>query len=604
MKENISQIVQILKKLNYILNKKQKKKALFVLLIIMISSGFELIGVTAVLPFIQAVLTPDILMRNRVVKAAMDFLSIQSSSGLLALMGGMLILLYLTKNSFMVFSQFVQANYATRVQKELSVKMLRSYMSRPYTYFLDVNSAEILRGCAGDIGSVYSILSYLMTILTECLSVISIGAFIIYTDPFIAVGVLALMAVVLLGIILLFKPKIKKAGRENVLADRRKNKAINQSVAGIKEIYVMQRKELFVKEYEEANEISRRAQRIYDTLNNSPDRIVEGICVSGIIGIVCIRLLMNDTSTMEFIPKLGAFAMAAFKIFPSIGKLANRMNAIIYHLPGFHNVYDNMREAELYEKERQKYVEEHKNEKMTADSGKDVDFENDIAVRHVEWKYGKAKAPVLKDACMTIRKGEAIAFIGASGAGKTTLADVILGLLHPQSGSVEMDGTDIYTIPGEWAHIVGYVPQSVFLTDDTVRNNIAFGIPQELVTDEDIWDALERAQLADFIRSLPDGLDAVVGERGIKFSGGQKQRIAIARALYNKPEVLILDEATAALDNETETAVMESIDALQGQITLIIVAHRLTTIRNCDKVYEIKDGVVLERKKEEVLAGI
>ena len=215
-------------------------------------------------------------------------------------------------------------------------------------------------------------------------------------------------------------------------------------------------------------------------------------------------------------------------------------------------------------------------------------------------RYYYIDKSLLTDVQLTIQKGESIAFIGASGAGKTTLSDIILGLLQPEKGTVDMDGIDVYTIPMQWAHIVGYVPQSIFLMDDTVRNNIAFGISAETIEDKYIWEALEKAQLKDFVEKLPYGLDTIVGERGVKFSGGQRQRVAIARALYNKPEILVLDEATAALDNETETAVMESIDALQGQITMIIVAHRLTTIRNCDKIYEIKDGVAVERSKEEV----
>lgn len=603
MKNSIQQVFKIIDKLNYILNSKQKHKLIFVLLVIVISSGFELIGVTAILPFIQAVLTPDSLMQNSIVKTVMQLLSIETSNELLMLMGVGLILLYLIKNSFMIFSQYIQADYATRIQKELSVKMLNSYMSRPYTFFLDINSSEILRGCGNDISSVYNILSYSLTIFTECLTIVLIGIFIIFTDPFIAISILALMLIVLLGIVLLFKPKIKRAGKENKLAVTNKNKAIYQSVNGIKEIFVMQRKDLFSGEYEAASEVARKSQRIYDTLNNSPDRIVEGVCVGGIIGIVCIRLIMNDVNNIDFIPKLGAFAMAAFKIFPSIGKLANRMNGIVYHMPGFNNVYENMVEAARYEEKQQQYVEMHGRRELQG-TFKEIDFKKQISIKHVLWKYNKAKAPVLTDACITISKGESIALIGASGAGKTTLADVILGLLRPQTGTVEMDGIDVYTIPKEWAHIVGYVPQSVFLIDDTVRSNVAFGLPIEQIKDADIWEALERAQLAQFIRSLSDGLDTIVGERGVKFSGGQKQRIAIARALYNKPEILILDEATAALDNETETAVMESVDALQGQITMIIVAHRLTTIRNCDKIYEIKEGKAQLKNKSEVLAGV
>ena len=202
---------------------------------------------------------------------------------------------------------------------------------------------------------------------------------------------------------------------------------------------------------------------------------------------------------------------------------------------------------------------------------------------------------------MKINKGESIAFIGASGSGKTTLADMLLGLFKPQSGSIIVDGTDIYSIPHEWAKTIGYVPQSVYLIDDTIKANVAFGIPEDMVQEDKVWDAISKAQLGDFVSGLPNGINTVVGERGVKFSGGQRQRIAIARALYENPEILILDEATSALDTETENAVMESIDALIGQKTLIIIAHRLTTIRNCDRVYEIKDGIAFERQKEEVL---
>lgn len=303
---------------------------------------------------------------------------------------------------------------------------------------------------------------------------------------------------------------------------------------------------------------------------------------------------------VDFVPKLAAFAMAAFKVLPSIGKVTSRINGLVYCRPSLANVYDIMKEADEYERHYQQYAEEHGEVKES----EDLQFDNKLTIQNVVWQYQNQKAPVLTDTTLEVKKGQSIALIGASGAGKTTLADIILGLLHPQEGVVLMDGIDVYAMPKTWARIVGYVPQSVFLMDDTVRNNIAFGLPGDMIEDEMIWDALERAHLKEFVAGLPNGLDTIVGERGVKFSGGQRQRIAIARALYNKPEILILDEATAALDNETETAVMESIDALQGQITMIIVAHRLTTIRNCDKIYEIRDGKAVEREKAEVLSGI
>ena len=227
-------------------------------------------------------------------------------------------------------------------------------------------------------------------------------------------------------------------------------------------------------------------------------------------------------------------------------------------------------------------------------------FEKELTLSHVTFSYEARDLTVIDDLNMTIKKGASVAFIGSSGAGKTTLADIILALLKPKSGQILMDGIDIEDLGGRWHQIIGYVPQSIYMTDDTIRRNIAFGIADGEIDDEKVWKALEMAQMKDFVMNLSMGLDTIVGEWGVQFSGGQRQRIAIARALYNNPDIIIMDEATAALDTETETAVMESIDALQGIKTLIIVAHRLTTIKNCDVIYEIKDGMAIERKKEEI----
>lgn len=598
MANNFKTMVQVLKELNYILTGKQKRRFSWLLFVIIISAGLELVGVSAILPFVEAVISPEKMMNNEYIIRLIPILHIDSSEKLLILVGIALIMVYLLKNAFMLYANYVQYDFSTRVQMELSVKMLKAYMDRPYVFFVDTNTSEILRGCANDTASVYTIIDYLSTILAQILAVFLIGVFLIYTDPVIAISVLFLMLVVLMGMVLFFKPAIKKAGERNVELSTAKSKTLLQAVNGIKDILVMQRKKIFLDVYEEVNDKYRKVQRTYGVLSTSPDRIVEGICISGIIGIVCLRLAGHSADMVSFIPKLAAFAVAAFKILPSIGKLANRMSGLIYHRPGLANVYRNMLEADQYSESVKQYsLDKSKDSIQRAD----LVFQEKLVIDHVYWKYENQKSPVLADVAITIRKGESVALIGVSGAGKTTLADIILGLLQPIRGSIRMDGVDVYTIQEQWAHIVGYVPQSVYLIDDTVRNNVAFGMPEEMVEDEFIWNALGKAQLRDFIESLPYGLDTIVGERGVKFSGGQCQRIAIARALYNNPEILVLDEATAALDNETETAVMESIDALQGQITMIIVAHRLTTIRKCDKIYEIKDGVAVERNKKDVL---
>lgn len=275
------------------------------------------------------------------------------------------------------------------------------------------------------------------------------------------------------------------------------------------------------------------------------------------------------------------------------------LNNVVYYRPTAEAVSDELHAVEEY----RQIIDRQINKEVEEQSDEEYSFRDKVEVRNIRWKYPRSDKYVLQDVSITIEKGDSVALIGASGAGKTTLADVILGLLHPEGGAVSVDGIGIETIPRKWSRLIGYVPQVVFLVDDTIRNNIAFGLRQEEINDEMVWSALEQAQLKEFVQGLPNELNTIVGERGVKFSGGQRQRIAIARALYYNPDILVLDEATSALDNETESAVMESIEALQGHKTLIIVAHRLTTIRKCNKIYEITDGHAILREKEEVLKG-
>lgn len=593
--KNIKALMDIKKKIIYILSDSQKKSTIVLALVIIGRVLFELVGVTAIYPFLQALLTPDIIMKNRYAEPIIQFFHIETPKGVLALIGIGLIIIYIFKNIYTIFSYYVQYDYGTKVQKELSIKMLNSYMNRPYSFFLNINSSEIIRTCNGDVAGVYTILSSIFDILAEGLSVAAIGIFIFRTDPFMALAVLLLLALVGGAIILLYKPIMKRMGQKEMAAQSAKSKAIYQTVNGVKELYVMQRKQLFLDEYRNAADEVRKVSRNKDFLAASPERIIEGICVSGLIGVVVIRLLMG-VDVMSFVPQLGMFAMAAFKILPSVGKVSNRVTTIAYYVPMLDNVYGVIVEANEYEKVQTEYERTYGVKKRDR---QDCRFVDKISIQNITWKYDENKENILENLNLDIKKGESIAFIGPSGAGKTTLADIILGLLKPQSGNVYMDGKDIFAMPEQWAQIIGYVPQNVFLMDDTVRKNVAFGLKE--VDDRLIWEALEGAQIKEFIEKLPNGLDTIVGERGVKFSGGQRQRIAIARALYNSPQILVLDEATSALDNETENAVMEAVEALQGKMTLIIVAHRLTTIRNCDKIYEIKDGVASQKNKKEVL---
>ena len=590
MISNIKGIWQIVYEVTYTLNKKQRKQALLLVILMLFASIFELLGVSAIVPFVQAVLNPKELLENSFIHGLWDWFGLRSYESLILMLGVALIVIYIVKNGYLIFVNSLKITYAMKWQKEISVTMLKSYMKRPYSYFMNANSADILRGCSDDIAHFYHILSDLFALVLELTTSIVICIYLITADAFTAICVISLMAVTIFGLTLFLKPTVKRLGKIAKTAISMRNKSITQTIQGIKDIIVMQRKEMFVDAYTEAAELARATDRKYGIIRALPDRMIEGICVSGIIGVVCVRVLIGDDSMTEFVPKLSAFAMASFKVLPSVAKITNALNTLIFSKTMQHNVYLNIKEAEKYNSIddegsalSQKHLQQYK------------DYENGsftVELKDIVWRYEGQTKNVLNGLSLCINKGESVGFIGPSGAGKTTTADILLGLLRPQVGSVAINGNEIFDMPYLWARVVGYVPQNVFLMDDTVRANVAFGMKD--IDDSDIWEALERAQLKPFVEALPERLDTVVGERGIKFSGGQRQRIAIARALYNKPLLLVMDEATASLDNETEIAVMESIEALHGQITMVIVAHRLSTIKNCDRVYEIKDGVATD----------
>ena len=588
MISNIRGIAQIVYEVAYTLDKRQRKQALLLLVLMLFASFFELLGVSAIVPFVQAVLNPQELLEKGYVQAIWNGFGLSDYNSLILILGIALIIIYITKNAFIILVNSIKISYAMSWQKDISVKMLTSYIKRPYTYFMNANSSDILRGCSDDIAHFYHVLSDLFALIMELATTIVICIYLVITDAFTAICVILLIFLTILGLTMFLKPTVKRLGKVAKAAISMRNKSITQTIQGIKDIIVMQRKEVFVNAYTEAAELARATDRKYAIIRVLPDRVIEGICVSGIIGVVCIRVMIGDDSMTEFVPKLSAFAMASFKVLPSVGKITNALNTLLFSKAMQHNVYLNIKEAEQYDR---LYLDDNTVDDAQLLAEYNI-YENNpfiVELKSVIWRYEGQNKDVLNNLSICINKGESVGFIGPSGAGKTTTADILLGLLKPQKGAVTIDGNDIFEMPYLWAHIVGYVPQNVFLMDDTVRANVAFGIKD--VKDDDIWEALERAQLKLFVESLPQGLDTVVGERGIKFSGGQRQRIAIARALYNRPLILVMDEATASLDNETENAVMGSIEALHGQITMVIVAHRLSTIKNCERVYEIKDGI-------------
>lgn len=586
--------ITIIKQLLSLLTPKQRKQAIGVFTLVVIGAAFETLGVAAILPFVYAVIDTSQLWENHYVKMFADAFGINTDTQLIAGLGLLIGLFYIFKNIFMMTVSYIENKFKLNFAYELSRTMLQSYLKRSYVYFLGTNSAEMIRGLNDDINNMNDMLTALYKFFSLSFMMVGICIFLVVQDPGMAFGIAILAVFVFALIICVIKRKIRELGKLEMKYTTEAYKYAYQAVNGIKEISIMKRERYFINSYTGVTSEKKEVDIVYNTISVAPERIIEATFVCGILGIICIQVGVGDM-TADLITSLAAFAVGAMRIMPSLSTLTSRMTQIMYLRPVLSSICTNIEAAKNQERELLEMQD-------SIDSSEHVlDFCGEVVLHEINWKYPNTDKYILKDTGVTIHKGECVALVGKSGAGKTTLADILLGLLKPEKGSVCMDGMDIYAIPYAWSKIIGYVPQTVYLIDDTIRNNVAFGIETDAMDDDKVWEALEKAQLREFIEALPDRLDTIVGERGVKFSGGQKQRIAIARALYHDPEIMVFDEATAALDGETEEAVMDAINRLRGEKTLIIIAHRLNTIRHCDRFYEVGEQKVIERTREEVL---
>lgn len=582
---NVKTFGVMFKQLMTIMERKHRFQSIIILVGAFVCATLETLGVSSILPFILILLSPDEMMNNQYVKILADFLRITDYYSLLFATAGLIALVYLVKNLMIIFFQYLQGKLHNEIERDLNVKMFRMFMLRPYSFYLQMNTADVIRGINSDVSSVAQVIDKYSGLISEGVTCLMIGIFIILIDPIIAFGIMGTAAVLAIFFILVFKKKTGQIGRICREFFTRKSKIVMQSVAGYKEISITQKKDFFVDEYYDVASAASKKNTEYLLIQKIPSRAIETVFITSLLALVCLRVGYSTDST-EFVALIGTMAVAAVRILPSISSISGYMNGLVYNRVALEAAYNNIVQV-------RKEEEYYKDAKIKHEKGNKISFNNSVTINDVHFHYEKSDVEVLDGISLEIKKNSSVAFVGESGAGKSTLLDVLLGLLTPQSGNIMLDEHDIKEIPYDWAEIVGYVPQSVFLLDDTVRRNIAFGVPDDEINDDKIWETLKEAQLDDFVKNLPKGLDTTVGERGVRFSGGQRQRIAIARALYHDPEILVLDEATSALDTATEKEVMKAIDNFHGKMTIVIVAHRLSTIENCDIAYSVGNGKVV-----------
>lgn len=611
----------VLKKMIYILNRPQKILCVLVFMLTCVGSFLECLGVSIIIPMVNVILNPEKLFENSIVQRFHFLRSIDYETMVAAVVCSVIVV-YLLKNGFFIFLSWVRIKFSCKIQREMSIRMMESYMSRGYQFFLQKNYGELNRGVSGDTSAVYGVLNAGFRFISDLLTIFLICLFMLFADWSLSLMMVATSFICVLLIYFVFRRNMYKAGIQYRNFSARAGQAMVQAFQGIKDVLILRKQRYFIEEYEENQAQVQMAQCKQTVGQESPAYIIEGLCVSGLMIVVAMRVISGESSA-DFIAILAAFAVGAFRILPSLGRISISLNQVLTNTPSINAVYEDIIEAEEYARlhpeadfvktKSTKLIAKNRRQiRKTNEDGVSAveqhesksDFQSLLELKNISFHYNEDAENILEHINLEIKRGQAIALIGASGAGKSTLIDILLGLLVPQEGKIQLDGTDITEIPDAWSKIVGYVPQSVFLSSDSIKKNVAFGEDENEINDALVREALERAELWEFIKELPKGMNTQVGDRGVRLSGGQRQRIAIARALYHKPEILVLDEATSALDNETESAIMSAIDSLQGQVTMIIVAHRLTTVRNCDVIYEVADKGVKVRDKRDVLKRI
>lgn len=577
----------MLNKLSRIFDKRQKQEIAKLMILIIIGAFSELLGVTIIIPFLDVIMNPNELMENAIVQEVCRILGIHQANQLIVGIAIMLSLIYIVKNLIAIVLADQQYKFSYYGRRDLKNRMMRCYMMQEYAFHQENNSADLMRNINSDTDMFYETVLNLFQLVSELCICATIVVFLLIKDPGITLCVAFSMGVLVLIFVTKFKKILTVLGNQRRKYTSAMTKCMQQGFGGIKEIKVSNKENVFCEDYEKANLIYTEAMRKNLLLNAIPKPVMEMICIISLMAVIAVKVCM-DSNVDNFVTTLGVFAVAAFKLLPSVNKISGHMGTILHNGVVVDIIAQELEHIRILEQNVRARQENTK---------KELAFRTEISLNNISFRYPDTEEYVLEHVTLNIPKNKSVAFIGPSGAGKTTLVDLILGVMNPTEGYIEVDGQKIEEKVGEWHNQIGYIPQTIYMLDDTIRNNVRFELSEEVEDDERIWKALEEAQLKDFVEGLEEGLDTIIGEAGTRISGGQRQRIGIARALYRGPSVLVLDEATSALDTETEAAVMESIAHLKGKMTIIIIAHRLSTIESCQIVYEVKEKKAL-RKQE------
>jgi len=574
--------MKVFRKLNVLLERKQKLDMLYLLLLMLISAFLETTSITMLFPIIQTLMEPE-AVESGFTGWLYNLVGAKSVSQFIIFVMVIMILAFVIKNLFLFYEQKKLYRFIYHNQFRTSERMMRNYLHRGYEEYLSADTAVIQRNVTTDVSNMYYYILAMLQVASEAIMFFAIVVLMIVTDVLMTVVIAATLLLTLLIVKKVIKPVVRKAGQDNQDYYSSMFKWISQSVAGIKELKIGSKEQYFVDQYIKHGKGYVDAVQKYNIYSNVPRLLIETVCIASMLGyLIAVVALGGNVDTMTSV--IAIFAIAAMRLMPCANRINNYLTSLAYYEPFLMGVSDSLKDEANKKESTSGFAK--------ADEPK-LPINTELRLTDITYAYPNTDTLIFDHANMTVPIGASVGIVGTSGAGKTTIVDILLGLLELREGTISADGINIKDKYQGFLKNVGYIPQMIFMLDDTILRNVAFGVPDDQIDRDKAIRALKEAQLDEFVLGLEEGLETKIGERGVRLSGGQRQRIGIARALYEDPEILILDEATSALDNETESAIMDSINHFKGKKTLVIIAHRLQTIEKCDIVYRVQDGKII-----------
>lgn len=580
-------------KISKILSARQKRGMIYLILLIILSGLLEMFSISILIPLFSLVMDPDqfiltlqaAIERFPMLGSLIDLNDSQSIKHFAILFLLFIILIFVLKVLMLVYIVYRQTRFTKYAQIDIESRLLSEIMSMPYEKYIHADIPSLMHLLNDDLPNTFSLLMALLSVVSEAVVMLFLCIFLFRMNPTIMLILIVVMSLVTLLNSKVLKKRLTFLGEQALQVETNVLRWRTEALHGFKDIHILDRQSFFSDSHYREGKKHADILVKYSIFNVLPRHLIE---TSGMITLLFMIILffIRGESGTDVITQVTVMGVAALRILPCVNRINTHFAEIAYRKAKLNAVYDYFQQSQ---QAGEMSPVQHNDETMPHT------FQDCIQVDHITYTYPDTEKKIFEDACLTIRKGQSVGIKGASGAGKTTLVDILLGLLNPQEGRILCDGRNIFDNHSSWLANIGYIPQSIYLINRSIRDNVAFAIKPSEIDDNRVWDVLSEAQLDDFVKKLPDGLNTVVGERGIRMSGGQQQRIGIARALYHDPEIIVMDEATSALDNDTEAAFMKAVNTFQGNKTLIIIAHRLQTIQNCDDIYEVVDGHLIRQ---------